>query len=127
MLSVGVVDDDLSVRKSLMNLLKAAGYRSTSFPSGEALLACPDIDAFDCIVMDLRMTGLQGTQVQRLLNEAGSAPAVICMSAFWDEASLAEASRQGAYRCLRKPFTAEELLASIQGAVTGRDQAGQPG
>ncbi|WP_426198889.1 response regulator transcription factor [Pseudomonas sp. DC3200b2] len=124
MLSVGVVDDDLSVRKSLMNLLKAAGYRPTSFASGEALLASPDIDAFDCIVMDLRMGGLQGTQVQRLLNEGGSSPAVICMSAFWDQPSLDEASTQGAYHCLRKPFTAEELLASIQGAVAGRQPPG---
>ena len=118
MISVGVVDDDQSVRKSLTNLLKAAGYCPTSFASGEDFLACADIDTLDCVLIDLRMNGLQGIQVQRLLAQRKERPAVICMSAFWDDTSWNEAMAQGAYRCLRKPFTAEDLLSSIREAIS---------
>jgi len=118
-MNIAVVDDDQSVRKSLTNLLKAAGYRAMSFASGEELLAFPDMGELSCVLMDLRMGGMQGTQVQRLLAQQAPGLPVICMSAFWDEVSLAEATAQGAYRCLRKPFTADELLSSIREAVPG--------
>ena len=119
LMNIAVVDDDHSVRKSLTNLLKAAGYRAMSFSSGEEILAFPDMGELSCVLMDLRMGGMQGTEVQRLLAQRAPGLPVICMSAFWDEVSLAEATAQGAYQCLRKPFTAEELLSSIREAVPG--------
>ncbi len=115
--AVCVVDDDLSVRKSLVNLLKSAGYRALSFASGEELLACAELDEAACILLDLRMKGLQGLEVQMALKAAGSQAAVICMSAHWDDASLEEAAALGAHDCLHKPFTGEALLAAIETAL----------
>lgn len=115
--AVCVVDDDLSVRKSLVNLLKSAGYRALSFASGEELLACAELDEAACILLDLRMKGLQGLEVQLALNAAGRTTAVICMSAHWDDASLKEATSLGARDCLHKPFTGEALLAAIETAL----------
>jgi FixJ family two-component response regulator len=117
MTTVCVVDDDLSVRKSLVNLLKSAGYRALSFESGEALLTSPELDDLDCIVLDLRMNGLHGLEVQRSLAATSNRAAVICMSAHWDSSSFAEATGHGAFVCLHKPFTGEALLSVIEQAL----------
>ncbi|RRV06313.1 response regulator [Pseudomonas sp. v388] len=126
MITVCVVDDDLSVRKSLVNLLKSAGYRALGFVSGEELLVCDELDAAACVLLDLRMKGLQGPDVQIALNAAGTRPAVICMSAHWDEASLVEAKGNGACDCLHKPFTGEVLLSAIESALHHQPRPEKP-
>lgn len=118
MMTVCVVDDDLSVRKSLVNLLKSAGYRALGFASGEELLMCAELGEAACVLLDLRMKGLHGLEVQVALNAKGARLAVICMSAHWDDASLAEAKDNGACECLHKPFTDEVLLSAIENALS---------
>lgn len=117
MITVCVVDDDLSVRKSLVNLLKSAGYHALSFESGEELLASAALDQAACVILDLRMKGRHGLEIQLALNAAGQRAVVICMSAHWDDASLAQATRNGASNCLHKPFTGEALLTAIETAL----------
>lgn len=117
MTTLCVVDDDLSVRKSLVNLLKSAGYRALSFDSGEALLADPELDGLACVVLDLRMKGMHGLEVLRALSLAGNRAIVICMSAHWDSSAMAEAIGHGASACLHKPFTDETLLSAIDDAL----------
>lgn len=119
---VCVVDDDSSVRKSLANLLKSAGYRTVSFASGEDFLASSAVDEAACVLLDLRMDGMQGLEVQHHLNLAGKTLGVICMSAHDDADSVARATQAGALGFLRKPFAEEALLQTITRAVNG----GQP-
>jgi FixJ family two-component response regulator len=118
--SVGIIDDDLLVRRSLANLLKSAGYRASAFASGEDFLQSLNESVPDCVLLDSRMKAMQGVEVQRLLKMTGAAPAVICMSAFWNETTMAEAYSHGAHLCLAKPFSEELLLTAIEDALRAR-------
>ena len=114
---VCIVDDDASVRKSLSNLLRSAGFDSLSFSSGEEFLNSPHAQAAGCVLLDLKMKGLSGADVQRELIRTDSRLPVICMSAHWDDVALSETVRQGAVACLSKPFTEEALLEAVGRAV----------
>lgn len=114
---IGIVDDDASVRKSLANLLRSAGYRSRVFASGEEFLALEHFDDIACLLLDLKMNGLSGIDVLRALILKDRKFPVICMSAHWDEATLAESSRYNAIECLRKPFSGDALLSAVEFAL----------
>ncbi|MGF6281541.1 FixJ family two-component response regulator [Pseudomonas sp. BT76 TE3572] len=117
MIIVCIVDDDSSVRKSLANLLRSAGYRSRVFASGEEFLALENFDDVACLLLDLKMNGLSGLDVMRALTLKGRKFPVICMSAHWDEATLAESSRYEPIECLRKPFSGDVLLSAVEFAL----------
>ena len=117
MIIVCIVDDDSSVRKSLANLLRSAGYRSRVFASGEEFLALENFDDVACLLLDLKMNGLSGLDVMRALTLKGRKIPVICMSAHWDEATLAESSRYEPIECLRKPFSGDVLLSAVEFAL----------
>lgn len=128
---VCVVDDDFSVRKSLANLLKSAGYQALCYDSGEAFLASPSVDTAACLVLDLCMPGLSGHQVQQALrargntlplaemHTTGNTLPVVCISANGNDAD-ARSLAEGAVCFLAKPFTGEALLNAIEAAVQGR-------
>ena len=118
--SIGIIDDDLAVRRSLANLLKSAGYSASTFSSGEEFLQSLNESAPDCVLIDARMKGMQGIEVQRFLKLKDTAPTVICMSAFWNDVTMAEAYSHGAHQCLAKPFTEELLLTTIEDALRSR-------
>lgn len=120
MIQICIVDDDASVRKSLANLLKSAGFSTSSFASGEAFLASSAPDEAACVLLDLRMQGMQGLEVQRRLQEAGKRIGLICMSAHNDEESIDAALRGGAACFLRKPFSEDVLLEAIARLVETR-------
>lgn len=113
MIQVCIVDDDASVRKSLANLLKSAGIATLSFASGEAFLASSAAHDSACVLLDLRMQGMHGLEVQRRLRAAGKPVGVICMSAHDDEESVSAALQGGAACFLRKPFSEAVLMAAI--------------
>ena len=117
MIIVCIVDDDASVRKSLANLLRSAGYRSRVFASGEEFLALDNFDDIACVLLDLKMTGLSGIGVMHALTTRNRKLPVICMSAHWDEATVAESSRYEPIECLRKPFSGEDLLSAVESAL----------
>lgn len=114
---VCIVDDDASVRRSLSNLLRSAGFDTFLFASGEEFLASLPARAAGCALVDLRMPGLSGLQVQRELVTLGWSIPVICMSAHWSDLGLQESMRQGAVACLRKPFSEEVLLEAVGAAL----------
>ncbi|WP_178076334.1 MULTISPECIES: response regulator transcription factor [unclassified Pseudomonas] len=117
--AVCIVDDDASVRKSLANLLRSAGFESLSFAAGDVFLASASARQAGCVLLDLRMPCMSGLAVQRELARLGWRLPVICMSAHWDEGAVHAAMALGALACLGKPFSDEVLLKLVEEALTG--------
>ena len=117
MVTVCVVDDDISVRKSLSNLLKSAGYQTVSYSCGEDFLASDFSMLAACVLLDIRMKGMTGNVVQQVLKNSGRGISVICMSAHWDEQLVAEILANGAVGFLHKPFTGEALFQAVAKAL----------
>jgi FixJ family two-component response regulator len=114
---VCIVDDDASVRKSIVSLLKSAGHTVAAFSSGAALLAAmrpAPAAATACIVLDLKMKGMHGLEVQQALRDRDDITPIIFMSAHGDDESIRRALAGGAFAFLRKPFSSDELLALIE-------------
>src|ERR1700676_70864 len=108
---IGVVDDDESVRDALSSLIRSAGYRCAVFPSAEAFLDSGQLGETDCALLDVRMPGLSGLQLQARLREIRSSLPVIFVTAQADEELRKRALRNGAAAFLGKPFNDEALLA----------------
>jgi FixJ family two-component response regulator len=111
---IAVVDDEASVRKALVRLLKAAGYVARSFSSGADLLQSLSTCEPDCLVLDLQMPGLNGTDVQRALNRAGVNVPVVVMTAHDSALARAECLREGAIAYLCKPVDKRALLDALK-------------
>ncbi|WP_460135084.1 response regulator transcription factor [Pseudomonas sp. S1_E04] len=117
MVNICVVDDDISVRKSLSNLLKSAGYQAVSYSCGEDFLASEFSILAACVLLDIRMQGMSGNAVLQVLKSSGREIPVICMSAHWDEELVAEILAIGAVGYLHKPFTGEALFQAVAKAL----------
>lgn len=118
-----IVDDDSSLRSSLGNLLKSLGYITLAFESGEAFLAAPFISDAMCLLLDLKMKGMQGFEVQQRLNARGDTVPIVFMSAHCDEKMRRHALGNGAIEFLHKPFSEQVLLDSINVARTHKKPA----
>jgi len=116
---VCIVDDDSSVRRSLSNLLRSAGFDTLSFASGEDFLASEQALGAGCALLDLKMQGLSGADVQKELIYLDNPLPVICMSAHWNDKALSDSMRKGAVACLSKPFTEQALLDAVDEATKG--------
>lgn len=116
-LALYVVDDDEAVRRSLSVLLVSRGYGVQPFGSGEGFLAGADLDRPGCVVLDLRMPGLSGLQVQDELIRRGSPLSVIFLSGHGDIPTAVQAVRQGAIDWLEKPCDNELLLDKVAAAL----------
>jgi FixJ family two-component response regulator len=114
---VGIVDDDQSVRDSISSLLRSAGYKTAGFESAEAYLNSDNINEPKCLLLDVRMPGLSGIQLQSELNQKKIPIPVIFITAHPDEQVRAKALEQGAIAFLGKPFNDEVLLGAIDSAV----------
>ncbi|WNL44278.1 response regulator [Dyella sp. BiH032] len=116
-LLIVVVDDDESVRESLPDLLKEFGFAAQAFPSGEAFLASGLVEATRCLILDLAMPGMRGTELQRELRRRGHDIPVIFITAHGDAADRPRLIRQGAVDCLLKPFSEADLLRALSTAL----------
>src|SRR5262245_40231020 len=115
--SIVVVEDDAGMSKAIARLLRAAGFQPTSFASAEELLQTEAVDFAACLVLDIRLPGLSGLEMARILVTSGRATPVNFITGQDDESVREEAQRLGcAY--LRKPFKGKELLEAIRGVVT---------
>jgi FixJ family two-component response regulator len=114
---IGVVDDDESVRDALSSLIRSAGYRCALFPSAQDFLDSGRLDETDCALLDVRMPGLNGLELQTKLRQSGSSIPVIFVTAQPDEQIRERALRDGAIAFFGKPFNDEALLASIRTAL----------
>jgi two-component system response regulator FixJ len=113
-----VVDDEAPVRRSLALLLGAEGYAVETFEGGEAFLDAAGAGlAFGCVLLDLRMPGLDGLSVQRVLAERKLAHPVILVTAHGDVPVAVQAMKAGACDFIEKPYTAEEMLRAVAAAL----------
>ena len=110
---VYVVDDDESVRKALMRLLRSANLHGEAFASAEEFLSHPKQDQYACILIDLRMPGLTGYDLQHKLVSQGIEIPVIVISASDDPKSRQNAKELGAVGFFRKPVDDQALLDAI--------------
>ncbi|KAF1031199.1 MAG: Transcriptional regulatory protein TdiR [Burkholderia lata] len=120
---VCIIDDDASVRKSLASLLKSAGYSALLFGSGEEFLATGPLDDAICVLIDLKMKGMSGLEVQRLLVQRKAPIPVIFMSSHGDDESVRRALAQGAVAFLRKPFPSDDMINLIDQVASGAPPA----
>ena len=114
---VGIVDDDASVRKGLARLVKSAGYRVEVFASAREFLERPPQEDPSCLLLDVRMPGLTGLELQEALAIAGRRMSIVFVSGHGDVVGSVNAMKRGAVDFLTKPVDAEELLAVIERAV----------
>ncbi len=114
---VAVVDDDLSVRRALVRLLRSAGYQVEAFPSADAFLAQLDTCRAACLILDVRMPGTSGLDVPERLQASDHAMPVVFITGHGDRAMARRAMATGAVRFLTKPFDDEELLRAVSEGV----------
>ena len=114
---VFVVDDDASVRKSLSRLISEAGYRVQAYTSPREFLAREQAVGPSCLVLDVRMPGATGLELQQTLASAVHEIPIIFITGHGDIATSVKAMKAGAVDFLTKPFAARELLDAIQRAV----------
>lgn len=114
---VFVVDDDASVRRSLARLVKTAGYDAEAFGSVRDFLARPPHDGPCCLVLDVRMPGLSGLDLQEALRVAGQRLSIVFITGYRDVAVTVKAMKGGAVDVLTKPVDEEALLGAIRQAV----------
>jgi two-component system response regulator FixJ len=114
---VFVVDDDEAVRNSLRLLLKTVGHPAEFFASGNDYLAAFDATRQGCLVLDIRMPGMSGLDLQRHLNERGSLLPIIFITGHGDVPMAVEAMQHGAMDFIQKPFRDQDLLDRIHRAL----------
>ena len=115
---VFVVDDDPSVRKSLVRLVRTAGHDAEPFASAREFLARPQYDGPCCLVLDVRMPGLTGLALQEALAAAGHRLSIVFITGYRDVRVSVKAMKGGAVDFLTKPVNDRELLSAIERAVT---------
>ncbi|MDE0391303.1 MAG: response regulator [Rhodospirillales bacterium] len=112
-----VVDDDEAVCEALAALLKSAGFRTTTFKSGAAFLdSVTDSDAA-CVVLDIKMPGIDGLEVQRQLAQRELTIPVIVVTAYGDVTVAVRAMRAGAIDFIEKPVARDRLIESVERAI----------
>lgn len=123
---VFVVDDDQSVREALDSLIRSIGLRVETFASAQDFLRHQRPDAAACLVLDVRLPGLSGLDLQRDLAIAGERMPIIFISGHGDIPMTVRAMKAGAAEFLPKPFRQQDLLDAIWQALE-RDQAARQG
>jgi two-component system, LuxR family, response regulator FixJ len=114
---VMVVDDDSGVRNAMRILLKSVGLESAQYSSAQEFLASYQPSQPGCLVLDIRMPGMSGLELQQQLNLRGAVIPVIFISGHGDIPMAVEAMQHGAFDFLQKPFRDQDLLDRIQRAL----------
>jgi FixJ family two-component response regulator len=115
--TVFIIDDDAGVRLAIQGLLKSVGLPSVSFASPNDFLRRPPPDGPSCLVLDVRLPGVSGLEVQHDLAEAGVQLPIIFITGHGDIPMSVKAMKAGAVEFLTKPFRDQELLDAIQQGI----------
>jgi two-component system, LuxR family, response regulator FixJ len=115
--TIFVVDDDEAVRSSMKLLLKSVGLAATAIGSAQEFLAGYDQSQPGCLVLDVRMPGMSGLELQQQLNLRGATLPVIFITGHGDIPMAVEAMQHGAFDFLQKPFRDQNLIDRVQRAL----------
>jgi FixJ family two-component response regulator len=115
--TVFIVDDDASVRKSVSRLLTSLGFDTETFASAEMFLKRERYDGIGCILLDIRMPGLSGMDLQDELNKTDESMPIVFITGHGDVPMSVKAMKKGAADFLIKPFDEEELLQAVKTAI----------
>ena len=122
--TVFIVDDDEAVRGSMKLLLKTLGLATQAFASAQEFLATFNKDRAGCLLLDIRMPGMSGLELQEELNDRGAMLPIIFITGHGDVPMAVEAMQRGAMDFLQKPFRDQDLLDRISEALA-KDRAGR--
>jgi FixJ family two-component response regulator len=114
---ISVVDDDASIRESLRGLLESIGFAVETFSSAHAFLCENAHTRTDCLILDVRMPGMRGPDLQRELALRGCNVPIVFITAHGDEEVRPRVLSEGAVDCLLKPFSEDALLNAIRTAI----------
>jgi FixJ family two-component response regulator len=114
---VFVIDDDKPIREGLQSLIKSVGLRVETFPSAQDFLAAERPDAPACLILDVRMPGLNGLDLQRKLTDADIHIPIIFITGHGDIPMSVRAMKEGAQEFLIKPVRGQDLLDAVQKAI----------
>jgi CheY-like chemotaxis protein len=114
---ISIVDDDESIRDSIRTLLRSVGYHVRSFESAELFLESGALAQTECLILDVRMPGMDGLELQRRL---GTRIPIIFVAAHDDGTTRKRAALAGAIDFLCKPFNPSALIATVEAALVGR-------
>jgi FixJ family two-component response regulator len=120
---VFVVDDDAPLRESLQNLIRSVGLRVEAFASAQEFLDRPRPEVPGCLVLDVRLPGLSGLDLQKHMAEVDRDIPIIFITGHGDIPMTVQAMKAGAVEFLSKPFRDQELLDAIQQALARDRQA----
>ena len=123
--TVFVIDDDARMRAALERLLKSVGLRAESFATPQDFLRHKLPDVASCLVLDVRLPGMSGLEVQRKLNERRVSIPIIFITGHGDIPMTVEAMKSGAVEFLTKPFRDQDLVDAIQQALKRDDELRQ--
>jgi FixJ family two-component response regulator len=115
--TVFVVDDDDAAAASVAALMGVVGLRALVFHSAEAFLDAYDGTGSGCLVLDIRLTGMSGLDLRKVLHQRGLEIPTILISGHIDSDSCQEALRGGVVACLEKPYDGQELCTLVQSAL----------
>ena len=114
---MAIVDDDDALRNSLDNLLRSVGFRVQGFASAEAFLQAQHAPETACLILDVRLPGMHGLELQRQLVAAHWGMPIIFVTAYADDDAHERALAAGAVAFLSKPCREEDLLHAIEAAL----------
>jgi two-component system response regulator FixJ len=115
--TVFIVDDDLSIRRALARLFESERLRSESFASAQEFLDCYDASRPGCLLLDVRMPGASGLELQELLAGRGVQLPIVFMTAYADVPMSVRAMKAGAVDFVEKPFNEQNLLEAVHRAL----------
>ena len=122
-----VVDDDISVRRALSRLLISAGYRVQTFESARDVLMNGDLGRAACVIVDVRMPGPGGLELQEILLQVPGPIPIIFITGNPDVPTAVKAMMAGAVDFLSKPFSEEELFGDVEQALALRRASSDQG
>ena len=122
---ISVIDDDESIRRTTTLLIESFGFRAAAFASAESFLKSGQAHDTSCLILDVRMPGMNGLELQHELSVAGYGIPVIFITAYDDRGSRGRAMQAGAVAFLEKPFNDEQLLQTVRSALMARDSSRQ--
>lgn len=117
---VAVVDDDISVREAVPDLLRQVGFAVHAFASAEAFLTADVADATECLVLDVGLPGMSGPDLQQELVRRGTRCPIVFITAKGDKSLQTRLLGAGAVACLFKPFSDTTLIGAVEAALWTR-------